>query len=301
MLSDALRQRLEALNRAPLSVDAVGAFATAKAPRKQSVELRHVSEAAPLRPGIVPSIPGLTRRGDVVSNEAGAHLQITVALDQLWPGGEALVARRHAVLSQRASLPQQPTGKNLAPELELDGFVKAFPENAVLLDLETCGFAGSALFLVGLLRAVDGRLAVELLLARDYGEEAAVLASLWKRLGSAPLVVTFNGKSFDWPMVVDRSRRHLLHRGRTLASPQHLDLLHPARRRWRGQVPDCRLKTLEDRICGRRRQGDMPGSQIPAAYAQFVRTGHQREMDAILMHNALDLVTLLDLAMRLAG
>jgi uncharacterized protein YprB with RNaseH-like and TPR domain len=180
-------------------------------------------------------------------------------------------------------------------------FIDAFPHRAVLLDLETCGFAGSALFLIGLLRRIDQRLAVELLLARDYSEEPAVLASLWERLSDDAVVVTFNGKSFDWPMVVDRSRRHLLQRGRPLAAPQHIDLLHLARRRWRRQLPDCRLQTLERRICGRRRVDDLPGSRIPAAYAQYVRTGFEREMDGVLLHNAVDLVTLLDLALRLAG
>jgi hypothetical protein len=80
----------------------------------------------------------------------------------------------------------------------------------------------------------------------------------------------------------------------------HVDLLHHSRRRWRRQLPDCRLQTLERHICGRGRTGDIAGAQIPAAYQEFVRTGFDRDMDAILLHNAIDLVTLLDLAMRLA-
>jgi uncharacterized protein YprB with RNaseH-like and TPR domain len=142
---------------------------------------------------------------------------------------------------------------------------------------------------------------VELLLARNYAEECAVLASLWQRIDEQSVVVTFNGKSFDWPMVVDRTRRHLLFRGQRLPTPKHLDMLHPARRRWKKELPDCKLQTLEQRICGRSRVGDIAGSLIPAAYKDYVRTGFEREMDAILFHNALDLVTLLDLAMRLAG
>ena len=81
----------------------------------------------------------------------------------------------------------------------------------------------------------------------------------------------------------------------------HVDLLHHARRRWKRQLPDCRLQTLEQAICRRSRNGDISGNQIPAAYAEFVRTGFEREMDAILYHNAVDLVTLLDLALRLAA
>ncbi len=233
------------------------------------------------------------RRGEVVATEAGEHLRVVLALDELWPGGQRLVEQRYAAL-----FPPPSEGGARGGIPDLCHFIAAFPNAAAFLDLETCGLAGSALFLAGLLRSVNGQLAVELLLARDYSEEAAVLASLWPRLTGVAALVTFNGKSFDWPMVVDRSRRHRLANTPTTA-PRHVDLLYLARRRWRRELPDCRLQTLERHVCGRIRMDDMPGSQIPAAYRQFVRTGFEREMDAILLHNAMDLVTMLDLAMRL--
>jgi uncharacterized protein YprB with RNaseH-like and TPR domain len=278
----------------------------------------------------VKPLPGLVRRGDVVANDAGAHLKIVLRLDELWPGGAQLVERRREAL--------------VAASGDAVDWTAQLPHGVIFLDLETCGLAGSALFLAGLLRSIDGRLTVELLLARDYSEESAVLASLWQRLAGVATIVTFNGKSFDWPMVLDRSRRHRMStstfpsgRGRGEGSTgakappappalqqvpvaggrcssslpegdggrarslQHVDLLHLARRRWRRELPDCKLQTLEQRICGRTRIDDMPGKQIPAAYHQFIRTGFEREMDGILLHNAIDLVTMLDLAMRLAG
>ena len=88
--------------------------------------------------------------------------------------------------------------------------VAALPDRVLLLDLETCGFAGSALFLVGLLRQIEGVPTVELLLARNYAEEQAILETLWQTVAGHDVLVTFNGKSFDWPMVVDRSVRHRL-------------------------------------------------------------------------------------------
>jgi uncharacterized protein YprB with RNaseH-like and TPR domain len=130
------------------------------------------------------------------------------------------------------------------------------------------------------------------------------------------VLCTFNGKAFDWPMVQDRSTLHKL--GTVFSSrragvpifveqkwdcarscPVHVDLLHHARRRWRRALPNCRLQTLETFICRRRRSGDIPGSDIPAAYHHYVRTGQTRHIDAILHHNALDLVTLAQLAARL--
>jgi len=285
MLNESLRGRLEALNRGPLPATALE---IAPATLHAAVRVNRPS-VSPLRPGLVKPIPGLIRRGEVVSNETGSHLRICVAMEELWPGGDTLVEKRCEQLLLACP------ADNRSP------FLSAFPHRAVLLDLETCGLAGSALFLIGLLHRVDDRLTVELLLARDYSEEAAVLVSLWQRIHADGVVVTFNGKSFDWPMVIDRSRRHLLFRGTKPPTPVHLDLLHAARRRWKKQLSDCKLQTLERHICGRTRTGDIPGSQIPAAYQEFVRPGFEREMDAILLHNSIDLVTLLDLAMRLAG
>lgn len=283
MGDDALRRRLEALNRRALPESAM------RLPRRPAAEA-----ASPARPawrtGVVKPLPGLVRRGDVVANDAGEHLRIELRLDELWPGGAQLVERRREALVAAGAT----SGGAVDWGVQL-------PHSVVFLDLETCGLAGSALFLAGLLRSIDGCLTVELLLARDYSEESAVLASLWQRLAGVATIVTFNGKSFDWPMVLDRSRRHLLTRAQAPVKPQHVDLLHLARRRWRRELPDCKLQTLEERICGRTRVDDMAGYQIPAAYRQFVRTGFEREMDGILLHNAIDLVTMLDLAMRLAG
>lgn len=287
MLEEGLRRRLESLNREALPKPP----ADAKGKR------------SPLRPGAVKPIVGLLKRATVVSNDAGEHWRIVLPLEELWPGGEELVAKRHAHLSaQSVDLSQK-----VAPAAhELRELVAAFPCETLLMDLETCGLSGSPLFLVGLLRHIEDRLAVELLLARNYAEEHAVLMSFWQRAAAHRVLVTFNGKSFDWPMVLDRSARHLVFRqARSLESlpPEllHVDLLHHSRRRWRRQLPDCKLQTLERHICGRGRTGDIAGAQIPAAYQEFVRTGFDRDMDAILLHNAIDLVTLLDLAMRLAG
>ena len=284
MLDESLRLRLESLNRSPLP-------ATAKpliAPSPERVGAMRPQSSTPsrLRPGIARPVPGLVRLGEAVSTEAGSHWRVCIPVDELWPGGERLVAKRHELLAA-----------NSTAECE---FVPAFPNRTLFIDLETCGLSGSALFLIGLLRPVDGRLTVELLLARNYSEEGAVLASLWQRIETDTVLVTFNGKSFDWPMVVDRSRRHLMFRGQPFPSLKQHDVLHLARRRWKKELPDCKLQTLEERICGRSRVGDIPGKLIPAAYHTYVKTGFERELDQILFHNALDLVTVLDLSMRLA-
>lgn len=294
-----LRSRLEALNRGPLPATArLADKSVQQATPLQAAATAAASPPTAWRTGVVRALPGLVRRGEVATGLAGEHLRICLPIDEVWAGGEDLVARRCAALAAAKPASGDAVDKNRAVE---EPWWSGFPESLALLDLETCGLAGSAVFLAGVLQKVEGRFAVELLLARDYSEEPAVLTALWQRLAGVETLVTFNGKSFDWPMVVDRSRRHLLARGVAVSPPRHVDLLHLARKRWRRELPDCKLQTLERHICGRRRSDDLPSSQIPAAYQQFVRTKFEREMDQILLHNAIDLVTMLDLTMRLAG
>jgi hypothetical protein len=304
--AEGLRSRLEALNRGPLPAGAIasavraaaGDAKQAPAAPRPAAEAASPSLGSAWRAGVVRALPGLVRRGECAATDLGECWRIALAVDELWPGGEDLVRRRCAVLADEKPASGGEADRKVACDVP---WWEGMPAGLALLDLETCGLAGSAVFLAGVLREVDGRLAVELLLARDYSEEPAVLAALWQRLAGVGTLVTFNGKSFDWPMVVDRSRRHLLARGVTVAPPRHVDLLHLARRRWRGELPDCKLQTLEQRVCGRQRADDLPSHMIPAAYQQYVRTRFEREMDQVLLHNAVDLVTMLDLAMRLAG
>ena len=154
---------------------------------------------------------------------------------------------------------------------------------------------------MGLLRQIEGVPTIQLLLARNYAEEAAVLASLWQIVAEHDVLLTFNGKTFDWPMVVERSIRHRMQPAAGRDRWVHIDILHHARRRWKKQLPNCRLQTLERHVCRRRREADIPGHAIPGVYANYVRTGFERDMDSVLYHNALDLVTLFDLAHRLAA
>ena len=319
MGDDSLRRRLEALNRAPIA----GAVREPSTSGDADVPGLSLSKSAAgslnTRPSNIPSvpvpppiksssppsigiqIPGLLHRGEVVQTSAGEHLRICLPLDTLWPGSDRLVTARQEFLQQQLAVARQAVNPTVVMHSEFATFVAALPDRTLLLDLETCGLAGAALFLVGVLRQIDGTPTVELLLARNYADEAAVLASLWHLLANHDVLVTFNGKTFDWPMVLERSVRHRLQPHAAARPPHHVDVLHHSRRRWRNQLPNCRLQTLERFICRRQRQDDIPGHRIPAVYAEFVRTGFERDMDTVLYHNAIDLVTLFDLSLRLAG
>jgi uncharacterized protein YprB with RNaseH-like and TPR domain len=311
MIEKSLRTRLEALNRGPIPAQTaaprtnVEATATTQVPSGTTTgrAIPRVNPSPPPRPAptTTKSVPGLLRSGDIVETRHGPHLRIRLPLEHLWPNGSQLITARQDFLQSQLATAQRAIEPSLVLAPEFASLVGALPDRAVGLDLETCGLAGSALFLIGLFRQIEGQPTIELLLARNYSEESAVLATLWETIADHQVLLTFNGKTFDWPMVIERSVRHHL---QPVAAPNnflHIDILHHARRRWRKQLPNCRLQTLEQHVCRRHRTDDIPGHRIPAVYADYVRTGFERDMDNVLHHNALDLVTLFDLALRLAG
>lgn len=183
----------------------------------------------------------------------------------------------------------------------LEGLFDLCPEatlgDLAFFDLETTGLGSSPLFLIGAMVYEDGELVVRQYLARDYSEEPATLALFHDLLDGRRIYVSFNGKSFDAPFL--RARAAAL--GLALREPPcHLDLLYASRRRWKGELPNCKLQTLEHFICGRQRQGDVPSAMIPEVYHDFVRTGDASVMQGVMLHNKLDLITLAELLAELA-
>ena len=167
-------------------------------------------------------------------------------------------------------------------------FMQVDPAGTLVMDIETGGFSGTPVFLIGVVALDSQPLQVEQWLARDYPEEEAILRRLARWAGKRRTWVTFNGKSFDAPFVLDRARLH----GVDLAPPEvHIDLLHTARRRWRTRLPDCRLETLERRILKRVRVGDVPSCDVPDLFHHFIRTRNAAPLRPVLEHNQVDLVS----------
>jgi len=180
-------------------------------------------------------------------------------------------------------------------------------ERLILLDTETTGLAGGTgthAFLVGLgflEEGVDGVLAfvVRQYFLRQLREERALLHALGATLGDYDALVSFNGKSFDWPLLVSR---FVLARQRTEIESRswpHLDLLHPARRVWKHRLPSCSLGTIEREVLGIDRGPDIPGALIPELYFRYLREGDPVPLLPVLAHNASDIVTLLTLLIHL--
>jgi uncharacterized protein YprB with RNaseH-like and TPR domain len=194
--------------------------------------------------------------------------------------------------------------RDASPELlallALDpGLAACDPWRALFLDTETTGLAGGAgtvAFLVGLAWWDGGCLVLEQLLVRALGEEGPMLERLRARIASASMLVTFNGKSFDLPLL---RTRFVLAGMAPPGEPPHLDLLHVARRvhkeRSRRSAGACRLVALEREILGFERLDDVASGDVSACYLHFLWTGDARGLLGVVEHNAWDVVAMVAL------
>ena len=169
------------------------------------------------------------------------------------------------------------------------------PEKWLFLDTETTGLAGGTgtyAFLVGLAWWDSGGLQVEQLFLRDFSEEHSLLHELAARLAERPVLVTFNGKTFDWPLLESRFTMT-----RAIKVPQlaaHLDLLHPARALWKLRLGSVRLVELERHVLdeqrlGWHRGGDVASALIPQYYFDYLRGGCADPLAGVVQHNQMDL------------
>jgi hypothetical protein len=183
-----------------------------------------------------------------------------------------------------------------------EGVTDGAGSRTLFIDLETTGLSGGAgtvAFLVGCGWFDLGAFQVRQFLLTSYASERAQLSAVADCFDATSLLVTYNGKTFDVPVM---ETRWLFHRmPLPLESVRHFDMLHPARRLWRaraGSIPGdgddggCRLSTLERVLCEVRRVGDIPGMDIPGRYFQFLRSGDARPLEPVLEHNRLDLISL---------
>src|SRR5215470_6622177 len=169
------------------------------------------------------------------------------------------------------------------------------PEKWLFLDTETTGLAGGTgtyAFLVGLAWWDAGGLQVEQMFLRDFSEEHSLLQELSDRLAARPVLVTFNGKTFDWPLLENRFRMTRSIRVPALAA--HLDLLHPARAVWKLRLGSVRLVELERQVLdparlGWHREDDVASALIPQYYFDYLHGGVPDALAGVVKHNQMDL------------
>lgn len=221
------------------------------------------------------------------------------------PFGQAYrIERRYPLqfehgISKLGDLLQFDEERRLAAEVARQDQLRETPlASLAYLDTETTGLAGGAgtlVFLVGLGRFQGDSFVLRQYLLRDPAEEGSMLHALRKDLETTAGFVTFNGRSFDVPLLEMRYVIGLRERWRLTGWP-HLDLLYPARRLWSRTLPDCRLATLESSILKiERTEADVPGAEIPELYLNYLRSGDGSELQRVVYHNQVDILSLVGL------
>lgn len=179
------------------------------------------------------------------------------------------------------------------------------PADLLFFDTETTGLAGGTgtrAFMIGAADwqvAADGRqgLRVRQLTLATLGAEAAMLRVFAGWLGPGTVLSSYNGRCYDAPLL--KTRYRLARLPDPLSACDHVDLLFPARRHWRGRWENCRLSTIERQVLGIVREDDLPGSQAPAAWLGYLRGGGAHDVHRVAAHNHQDVVTLAHLFLRL--
>jgi len=175
----------------------------------------------------------------------------------------------------------------------------ADPGQWLFLDTETTGLAGGSgtyAFLVGIAWWDAGGLEVEQFFMREHSEEHSLLVALAERMAERRVLVTFNGKTFDWPLLETRYR--MTRAIRPPAPRAHLDFLHPARSLWRTRLGSARLPELERHVLGWNRGTDVMSELIPQVYYDFLRGGPPEPVAQVFQHNQMDLRGLAGIAGR---
>jgi uncharacterized protein YprB with RNaseH-like and TPR domain len=175
-----------------------------------------------------------------------------------------------------------------------NGLIRNIPPSKwCFLDTETTGLAGGSgtyAFLVGVGRITPQGFRVRQFFMRDFGEERSQLSALVEHLKQFDVLITYNGRTYDQPLLETRFR--MVRQRPPFGSLEHLDLLFGARRLWNLRFDSCRLVDLENQILGVERQGDLPGEMIPYVYFEYLRTHEIFRLMPIFHHNAMDILTL---------
>jgi uncharacterized protein YprB with RNaseH-like and TPR domain len=234
-------------------------------------------------------------------------LSPSIALDELFAKertstGELHVAARAIAPGHRVGAASLASARDADPHLlallALDPALAGCDlRRALYLDTETTGLAGgtgTVPFLIGLayLDPEADRFVSEQLFVPALGEEGEVLDRLAERVAACDLLVTFNGKAFDLPLV---RARLVMNRRPALPHRPHLDLLHVARRLHKHRLGRCTLTRIEAHVLGFERVGDVEGAEIASIYLHFLRTGDASALEPVVVHNALDVATMVAL------
>jgi hypothetical protein len=163
----------------------------------------------------------------------------------------------------------------------------------VYIDTETTGLSGGSgtlAFLIGIAVVETDAMVLNQFLMTGFSGEAASLNAFADCLAPDDQLVSYNGKSYDLPLLITRFRMQAMQQ--PFDGLPHLDLLHPVRRLFSKRWQDCRLITVEENLLGFKRVDDLPGSEAPAAWFSYIRGGHSGNLIKVVEHNQQDIISL---------
>ncbi|SES32390.1 ribonuclease H-like domain-containing protein [Salipaludibacillus aurantiacus] len=170
-------------------------------------------------------------------------------------------------------------------------------DRLLFFDTETTGLstgAGNVIFLIGYAKLKSEGIEVTQHLLESPSDEAAFLSGFLEDFREDDYLISYNGKSFDWPQV---KSRHTFIRKELPKLPEfgHIDLLHSARRLWKHELPSCRLSIVEEKKLNIRRTNDIPGSMAPILYFDYLNDKNPYELKGVIEHNDQDVRSLVHL------
>lgn len=175
-------------------------------------------------------------------------------------------------------------------------------DELVFFDTETTGLAGgngTVAFLVGVGRIIGESFVVRQFLLNDYHQETSMLNEFVASLKGAKAIVTYNGKSFDAPLIKTRS---ILNRIELeLDKYKHYDLLHACRRVYSTRINRCKLTDIEEKILDIKRIDDIHGSDIPEIFFRYLKYKERQMLDKVVEHNLYDILALAQISSVLAN
>jgi uncharacterized protein YprB with RNaseH-like and TPR domain len=257
--------------------------------------------------------------------QGGQAVATAAAPKPAMPANVRNLLLRHAQIKQKsparlASFDREVAGHEIAPglrytEARIDwlqppalinaSFARMAPvphERLLHFDTETTGLAGGTgtrAFMIGAADWIDGRFRIRQLTITTMAAEAAMLRTFAGWLGNDTILVSYNGKCYDAPLLATRYR--LARLTNPLLGLAHLDLLHPVRRRWKGVWENCRLATAERQLIGVVREDDLPGAEAPAAWLTYLKGGSAANLRRVAHHNAQDLKSLAGVLIQLSN
>ncbi len=197
-------------------------------------------------------------------------------------------------IQKKHPFPDFPNGMILIDLISKNEFTAPIQRNkCVFFDLETTGLAGGAgtfAFLIGFAYWQEDTLITDQYFLPDFGREFELFNFLQEWLSGFEYLVSYNGKSYDMPLLKTRFILNRLVPG--FIKTKHIDLIHMCRRIWKESLPSCDLKSIEKLLLNVERSGDIPGALIPQAYFNFINTGVIHEVLRIIEHNRQDIVSL---------